>query len=601
MRPSWRSALPRIERDEVPLALSLRLLHFMVVRALPVARVARDGAFLSRLSVAYLPYVSVGLAAWMLLAAQAFGWLTRGASAARALSQALLATGLSLLLFAFWLRSGGPAAAVAFYLWTGAYGVLLVSQFWLLADEHVNPRQARRLFGIIGAAGILGGLTGGGLASFLGRAVGPIGLLVGLAVIHVVAAVMTERRGHPRDERGEGSSPGEDASGTLREALGRPYVRLLVMLFLAGGLASGVLDYQFKLALQMRSHEAGAITSTLGVFYAVENLLALGAQLGLASLLLSRFGVRNTPLSLPAGLLLGALGTVMAPAFPTVLLTRLYDATMRVSVARTAWEFLFFPLADAVRRPTRRFIDGVVNRSSDAVAGLLVLGLNAALGGTLLQLAVLVGALAALWVVAEIAVSRAYAREVGLSLERMLLGAWPVKASTAEVVAAGELAGLLDSDDERHVLYALDRLQTVDPEVLREKEGALLQHASERVKSRVLALRALWGAPVPAANATRVEETSAASPPAAADASLFEKDAARRRLAVHLDDPDPNLRRAAFQSLPLLGARESIALLVGRLAWPRDRKEARDALAVFGSRAVGTLGDYLADAGVPLN
>jgi ATP/ADP translocase len=93
MRPNWRSALPRIERDEVPLVLSLGLLHFIVVLAFTVARIARDGALLSRLSVAYLPYVSVGLAAWMLLAAHAFGWITRGASAARSLSQALLATG----------------------------------------------------------------------------------------------------------------------------------------------------------------------------------------------------------------------------------------------------------------------------------------------------------------------------------------------------------------------------------------------------------------------------------------------------------------------------------------------------------------------------
>jgi HEAT repeat protein len=179
-----------------------------------------------------------------------------------------------------------------------------------------------------------------------------------------------------------------------------------------------------------------------------------------------------------------------------------------------------------------------------------------------------------------------------------LLGGSPVKASTVEVVAAGELAGLLDSADERHVLYALDQLQTVDPDVLREKEGALLQHASEHVKSRVLALRALWGAR--AAPTTTTVGTPAASPPAAADAGMFEMDAARRRLSVHLDDPDPDLRHAAYQSLPLLGSRESIALLVGRLAWSRDRKEARDALAAFGSRAVGTLGDYLADAGVPL-
>jgi HEAT repeat protein len=69
---------------------------------------------------------------------------------------------------------------------------------------------------------------------------------------------------------------------------------------------------------------------------------------------------------------------------------------------------------------------------------------------------------------------------------------------------------------------------------------------------------------------------------------------------VLLDDPDPELRRAAFTSLALAGERESVSLFMGRLAWPRDRVDARAALVRYGDRITGTLGDALDDPQLPL-
>jgi HEAT repeat protein len=69
---------------------------------------------------------------------------------------------------------------------------------------------------------------------------------------------------------------------------------------------------------------------------------------------------------------------------------------------------------------------------------------------------------------------------------------------------------------------------------------------------------------------------------------------------VLLDDPDPELRRAAFTSLALAGERESVPLFMGRLAWPRDRADARAALVRYGDRITGTLGDALDDPRLPL-
>ena len=63
-----------------------------------------------------------------------------------------------------WSASGscsGPAPAwvsVAFYVWGALLGILLISQFWTLANDIYDPRQAKRLFGFIGGGATLGGI-----------------------------------------------------------------------------------------------------------------------------------------------------------------------------------------------------------------------------------------------------------------------------------------------------------------------------------------------------------------------------------------------------------------------------------------------------------
>src|SRR6185436_10668116 len=64
-------------------------------------------------------------------------------------------------------------------------------------------------------------------------------------------------------------------------------------------------------------------------------------------------------------------------------------------------------------------------------------------------------------------------------------------------------------------------------------------------------------------------------------------------------DPDVDVRHAAYRSLALAGRRDAVPLLIGRLAWLRDRLFAREALAAYGDRIVGALGDDLADPRTP--
>ena len=56
--------------------------------------------------------------------------------------------------------------ATALYWFGQIYAILLITQFWTLANIIFDPRQAKRLFGFIGAGSSLGGFVGGSLPAF---------------------------------------------------------------------------------------------------------------------------------------------------------------------------------------------------------------------------------------------------------------------------------------------------------------------------------------------------------------------------------------------------------------------------------------------------
>ena len=77
------------------------------------------------------------------------------------------------------------------YFWAGVFGLVLVAEFWLLANDLFAAREAKRLFPIIGGGAILGGLVGGAVPGWLAKPLGAGNLLYIVAAELVVTAVLS--------------------------------------------------------------------------------------------------------------------------------------------------------------------------------------------------------------------------------------------------------------------------------------------------------------------------------------------------------------------------------------------------------------------------
>jgi len=159
-----------LRRSDFGRGALLFLSLFLVITTYVAARVARDALFLDQFRASQLPFVDIAIAVLVGFVAAAYIRI------ARKLTPPSLFVG-SLLFFAansfvFWylsryyhLRWLFPI----FYVWVGILGVVSPAQVWTLANYVLTTREAKRLFGLIGAGGILGGIFGGYVCRSLHR------------------------------------------------------------------------------------------------------------------------------------------------------------------------------------------------------------------------------------------------------------------------------------------------------------------------------------------------------------------------------------------------------------------------------------------------
>ena len=158
-----------IREGEVAVVTLMFFYGFLIIASLSVLKPVRSSLFLVRFGYEKLPFVYVLVAFFSALVAVVYAKFSKKVRLNRLIQITLFISVASLLAFWSLLYSGYESGwfLYAFYIWVAIFGVFTGTQFWLLANEIYNAREAKRLFGLIGAGAISGGILGGYLTSFL--------------------------------------------------------------------------------------------------------------------------------------------------------------------------------------------------------------------------------------------------------------------------------------------------------------------------------------------------------------------------------------------------------------------------------------------------
>jgi len=412
----------------------------------------------------------------------------------RTLFSASLA-GLAATLLGFrWLLAveagAGPLAAGAFYVFGKLYPLLVISQFWLIANLLFDTGQARRLFGVIGLSPILGSIVGSSAAGWLGERLGTsdllllaVGLLAGCAAL--LPALASDLGG------------GRQRSGRLTEKVSRSAFRVVaesshlrtIALILGLTVVVGTLvDFQFNRAVELAIDGEDARTEFFGRFFAGMSAFSVLIQLILTGFVLRRFGLRVALFVLPVVLAVGSVAILLLPALLTTTLTKGAESSLRYSLDQATRELLFLPVPEEDTYRAKPLIDLGVYRGGTGIGGLVLLLLVNGAGLPLRWLSIVTLALIAAWLWAAWRMRA----EFGASLRR-LIGVRDVRleelitrrlnAETRE-----EVRQVLTSGDEEEILYALSLVELDPSPTLAGEIASLLDHASEEVRRRAISL-----------------------------------------------------------------------------------------------------------------
>jgi AAA family ATP:ADP antiporter len=391
-----------------------------------------------------------------------------------------------------------------FYVWVGCYGVIAPVQAWSFANSLFDTRQAKRLFGLIGAGASLGAMTAGVLARVLVEPVGgTVNLLLVLALLIASAAAIVltaklriRRVGLSRRER----PVDRPFSATWAQVRSSTYLRLLAGIVFAVAIATQWTSLQLGVVAKERfAGSSTDITEFYGLFSFVTGVCSFVVQLFVTGRVLRQWGVAAAILALPLALFTGNFFILLVPGFWSVLLTNGLDQGLRFSVDKATYELLYLPIAPADRASVKNAIDIVVNRIADGVGavmlglltqGFIMLpGLKLDMPGLAAVNLVTIG----IWLALAWRVRSEYIRTIRDSIHRHRLDTQRGTAAVTERSAADMLVAKLTAADLSEVRYALDLIEGQQTRKWHPALRTLLTHPDADIRRRSLAALSATG------------------------------------------------------------------------------------------------------------
>jgi AAA family ATP:ADP antiporter len=310
--------------------------------------------------------------------------------------------------FWVWLESGlaGPWAARAFFVWLSVFNLFVVSVFWSFMADIFDHRQAARLFGAVAAGGSAGAILGPAVTTALATEVGPAAMLpLAASVLALTVPCMlglgrwSDRR---RDHGLRAARGGEPLGGNIlegvRAVLGSRYlVGICAFIWLYTTLSTFLYFTQAEI-VKAAFAESGERTSVFAAIDLATNTLTVGIQLFVTGRLVQRIGLARTLALVPALVAVGFLVLAAAPALLAIALVQVVRRAGNYALARPGREMLFTVISRMEKYKAKNFIDTVVYRGGDAVAGWAFAGLAAA-GFGLRGTALVAVPLALVWLV----------------------------------------------------------------------------------------------------------------------------------------------------------------------------------------------------------
>lgn len=541
---------------------------FLVITSYVTGKAARDALFLDRYKAIQLPYADIAISILVGLIIALYIRAGRRFSLQQLLAGSLLLYASNCVLFWFLVMyTGGAWLFPIIYVWTGVFGVLAPAQVWTLGNYVLTPREAKRLFGVIGGGAIAGWIVGGLLTQYTATRFGTESALLAMAVALCVCAWLVAEIWRHRPVRGadeELTAGPRGLRGSIRLIASTRYLTSITAVVLMSSLATSVGAWQFKAISKAYIPEMDALTVFFGRFNFYAGLVSLAVQLLLTTRFLRRYGIGFALFVVPALLLGGSVNVLLTGTLVAAVLLRSSDQILRYSLDKTSVELLYLPVPVAQKVPVKAFIDTVIWRIGDGVSASLVLLFAGVFHFAPSRMSVVMIALLGLWMAAAVVARRQYVVNLRDSIYQHRLDAERVTAPVLDRSATDMLAARLASGDPNDILYALGLFGIDHHGATHPAVRGLLHHESAEVRRQAVAILAAAGDRSVLADVERL---------------LYDRDLQVRTEALlyltHLAHVDPLERIEALGDFPDFSIRSAMVAFLARPGDSQNLEAAR--------------------------
>jgi len=393
-------AFMNIKREELPFSLLMFSYFFLVITSFWILKPLKKTLFIT-----FYDETGVDLLFWHLRGSQAeliakvlnmvvafiavvvFTWLARKY---RRQQLTYIFSGFVIfayVIYSFLIESPGDLTVWSFYLFGDLFSTLMVATFFVFMNDSVTSDAAKRLYGLVGLGGVMGGVVGTTFVRVWVDSVTPRVWLMITLVIALIIMIIAKYAGilvdkNPPDSIEEKSDTTDTEEKSENPALegAKLVFKSKYLLAIAGivglyEIVSTIMDFQFTSTIE-HYLDGPAIGRQFSIIFNITNIVGMFVQLFLTSFIMTRFGVKTALMFLPIVIIVGSAGFIAIPVLWIGSLLNTADNGFSYSINQSAKETLYVPTTRNEKYKAKAFIDMFVQRFAKAIAVLLSLGIT---------------------------------------------------------------------------------------------------------------------------------------------------------------------------------------------------------------------------------
>ena len=361
----------KVYEDEIALFFWVVLLLFLIRTSSILFNNFAETAFLKRYGVEYLPIVNVvnSISTFFIMAF--LTGLMQKVPGSRMLGNTLLFCGVSVAALRFVVPLGFDLIYPVLYILKAQYEVLLALIFWNLANDLFNTRQSKRLFPLITAGGVVGGIIGSFATPPLAKAITMDNLMFAYLITTSLGAFMVRRMGKQfptllfsekkKKKAKKGPNLVQDFKNVLPLMKKSTLVKVLILLTLLPNIVIPIMNYQFAYSVNQTFATQNGMLSFFGYFRGCMNIVSLIILLFVGRVY-SRLGLPVVLMFHPINYMIAFLAFLLRFDIFSAMYARISTNILRTTMNNPARAILMGLFPVSYRAVIRPFLRGTVVR-----------------------------------------------------------------------------------------------------------------------------------------------------------------------------------------------------------------------------------------------